>query len=626
MRRIRRGNLINPSLLDGPTGATQTAPTRDPTPAKGPGLHHPTLVVPIAQALACTPVRRPEADGTNKAGGRAQTQEFLQTKTEGMEMKMIARNTTLTLIATAAVITMTGCGGGEDNVRPDNITSTGMEIVTPPPTPVNGTGAQLQRTNPNAVDIGDDWQAPEALLGALGATDTAAGTSRLSTALAAADDPSPSASSIRSIDAADMTPIGARGDITVGRWTSGPADTFDIDFYFHPDADLTAADRARIERAGKAWSRYIGTDLDAQTIAAGTTINRGSPSTPTSIEETVNVDDMLIVVTTRTQGRSSLGGSSFSLVGDTFIRRIGYLDINTAHGHQRKSDTIVHEVGHALYHTPVTIEGAITSTVERYLSADMHHFEGPAAMQANGGMPVPFQWVNSDNRRVDPGTPSAVIDYGHNDVCTSIMSYCRESDVETPSALDIAWLKDMGHEINDPATALDAEVYGYGAWGTYSAWGAGVARHLTGFEANDDRLEATADAFGVLPDSTLAESVAAQTLTGSATWRGVLLGVDIATDAFSPVSGNATLNVDLDSLDGTAAFDNLMAHEDGHTSAFRTSHLEYSITVDGNRFEDANQRIDGGFYGPNHNEMAGVLNDNRSTVNLMAGFGGTKDD
>ena len=541
---------------------------------------------------------------------------------------MIATNTTpaITLIAMAAVITMTGCGGGGGNVRPGNTTSTGMEIVTPPPTPVNGTRAQLRRTNHNAVDIGDNWQAPEALLVVLGATDTAAGTSGLSTALAAADDPSPSASSIRSIDATDMTPIGARGDITVGRWTSGPADTFEIDFYFHPDADLTAADRARIERAGKAWSRYIETDFDAQSIAAGTTINSGSHITPASIEETVNVDDMLIVVTTRTQGRLSYGGSLYTYAGDTFIRRVGYIDINTARGHQRRSDTIVHEVGHALNSTPVTIEGAITSTVERYLSADMHHFEGPAAMQANDGMPVPFQWVDSDNRRVDPGTPGAVIDYVHNDVCTSVMSYCRESDVETPSALDIAWLKDVGHEINDPATALDAEVYGYGAWGTYSAWGAGVARHLTGFEANDDRLEATADAFGVLPDSTLADSVAAQTLTGSATWRGVLLGVDVATDALSFVSGDATLNVGLDSLDGTAAFNNLMAHKDGRTSAFRISHVEYSITVDGNRFEDANQRIDGGFYGPNHNEMAGVLNDNRSTVNLIAGFGGTRDD
>ena len=507
-------------------------------------------------------------------------------------------------------------------MRPDNP----MEIeIVMPAVPVNGNTVRLQRTNPSAIDIGDHWQAPDALLGALGAADTTGDTSGLATALAVDDDPSPGTSSMRSIDTSEMIPVGARGDVTVGRWTSGPADTFDIDFYFHPDADLTAADRARIERAGKAWTRYIGTDLDAQTITAGTTINRGSDSTPTSIEETVNVDDMLIVVTTRTQGRNSFGGSSISYVGDSFIHRIGHVDINTAHGHQRHSGVIVHEVGHALYATPVTIEGAIMPARDRYLSTDGTHFEGPEAMKANGGQPVPFQWVNSEHERVEPGTPGATIDLGHPDVCTSVMAYCTGSDVTMPNPLDIAWLDDLGYEVNDAATALQAEVYGYGAWATYSAWGVGVARHLDGFEASNDRLEATADAFGVIPDSTLEDATSAQGLSGSATWQGLLLGVDTATDAFSPVSGDAMLRIDLDTLDGTASFDNLTAHEDGDTSAFRTSHLEYAINVDGNRFGDADQRIEGGFYGPGHEEMAGVLDDSRSTVNLMGAFGGTKD-
>ena len=88
----------------------------------------------------------------------------------------------------------------------------------------------------------------------------------------------------------------------------------------------------------------------------------------------------------------------------------------------------------------------------------------------------------------------------------------------------------------------------------------------------------------------------------------------------------AKLSIEFETLTGTASFDNLTAHVQGATTAFRTPELEYAIDVDGNRFGDAERRIEGGFYGPEHQEMAGVLNDSRSTVNLMGAFGGTKDD
>ena len=522
------------------------------------------------------------------------------------------------IIATAASIMIAGCGGGgggDANVRPD----------APELPPRHGDNAQLQRTNPNAIDLGEHWRAPEALLNALNAGDAGGNTIGLSRALAVIDDLKSDTSSMRSITAGDMTPIGTRGDITIGRWTAGPADTFDIDFHYEPGAALSNEDKARIERGGRAWSRYIRTDHDQHTVSAGTEINRlflGSSTIGMDIE----VDDMLIVIRTRTEGVSSYGGSTgSSFTGDTLTPGIGFIDINTGNGDQRNNSVITHEIGHAVIHTEATTEGVITPTLDRYLSADGHFFEGPNAMRANGGEAVPFQWVNADNERVAPGTPGAVIDHGHIDVCTSIMAYCRDNDVVMPSALDIAWLRDMGHETNE-ADALKAEVYGYGAWGNHSAWGVGVSRHLTGFDTQSDRLEASADAFGVIPNTTLEDSISTHGLSGSATWNGVLLGVDMATDAFSPVSGDAMLNVNLDSLDGTAEFNNLTAHANGRSTSFRTQRLEYAINIDGNRFGDASQRIEGGFYGPDHDEMAGVLNDDRNSVNLLAGFGGTKDD
>lgn len=38
-----------------------------------------------------------------------------------------------------------------------------------------------------------------------------------------------------------------------------------------------------------------------------------------------------------------------------------------------------------------------------------------------------------------------------------------------PSELDLAYLDDIGYEILDAETASEPELYGYGAWGQFSA-------------------------------------------------------------------------------------------------------------------------------------------------------------
>ena len=399
-------------------------------------------------------------------------------------------STKWTVSAIAAIVAViTGCGGGSSGVRPESY-----------PTPVVGAGAGVERANPYAHDLGEHWRAPQTLTRSLGATDPAGGTVGLSTALDAAGERTSRASSMRSINASDMTPIGSRDGITVGRWTSGPADTLDIDFYYNPNASLSAADRARIERAGKAWSRHIRTDFEAHTVTAGTETGWPGLIQYTTIETDTAVDDMLITVTTTSQGEFSRGGATGSTVTNGVVRPgVSFIQINTGDGHHRDNSVIAHEIGHAIFSTEPTLEGVQLSTTDRYLSEDGYHFEGPATMRANQGEPVPFQWIDSDNERVKPGTLGAMVDYGHPDVCTSIMAYCAGNDIQTPAAIDLAWLEDMGYDIDSSANALAAEVYGYGAWGTYSAWGVGVARHLSGFEAGEDWLEASADAFGVAP-------------------------------------------------------------------------------------------------------------------------------
>ncbi len=168
------------------------------------------------------------------------------------------------------------------------------------------------------------------------------------------------------------------------------------------------------------------------------------------------------------------------------------------------------------------------------------------------------------------------------------------------------------------------EVYGWGAWGRYSAWGVGVERTL---ELRDhrhfhDHLRAGADAFGIEPATSLAQN---PVLTGTATWSGSLLGVDLGRNMLPPVFGDAELEVELESLGGTARFDDLTVFVGNKAAPFRQSSLEYTIDVTGeNSFSDADNHISGGFFGPAHEEMAGILDDRSPDVNLLAGFGGTR--
>ena len=91
-----------------------------------------------------------------------------------------------------------------------------------------------------------------------------------------------------------------------------------------------------------------------------------------------------------------------------------------------------------------------------------------------------------------------------------------------------------------------------------------------------------------------------------------------------PVFGDAAMTVDLADLDGTLAFSNLMTAVDGQLHDFRRSRLDYNIAVTGNGFGDSDGVVNGSFYGPEQEEMAGVVDDRSSGVNLIAGFGGTR--
>ena len=117
-------------------------------------------------------------------------------------------------------------------------------------------------------------------------------------------------------------------------------------------------------------------------------------------------------------------------------------------------------------------------------------------------------------------------------------------------------------------------------------------------------------------------------LSGSATWRGRLLGL---TPSAHTVGGAAVLTVDLDNLDGVLGFTGLEYWHAGRApgrigSGFTwgDGDLHYGVQVIGSNFVQDGRGdaglVTGGFSGTWHQAMAGVL----ERDDLAAGFGGKR--
>ena len=447
---------------------------------------------------------------------------------------------------------------------------------------------------------------------------------------------------LRNVRAEDISILGARDGITYGQWKGGPAGTLDIDFYWGFSPQTEADVRARYERAGKAWSYRILDDFGTHTVQKGTNVESERFATD------ITTDGILIAVITRT-GPTAGGALEVELGETTPSKPVGdyepwfgaILATDPNNPYMSSISINAHEIGHVL--------GITVRRPDVYIEGD--YWTGPATVAANEGQKIRFR----DCQFAGCSDPQATTDFDHLSGHRSIMSYarhdidrsnipcssslvdCNPNPKELVSEIDFGYLADIGYDIADADMANLPEAHGLGAWGQYSAWGVGVERLLyrdNAFLYGDlsngneplggnyvihDELRATADAFGVSPLSSF-ETVN----LGSATYTGRLLGVDRGQAMLPPVVGDAQLHVDLSSLEGTARFDNLTVILEDGTSPFRDPNLEYAIEVGGNSFADTEGHIDGGFFGPAHEEMAGVLDDPRASVNLLAGFGGSR--
>ena len=563
---------------------------------------------------------------------------------------------TLVLIL-PTLMAIAGCGGGSggDTVSVPSRPPT-PSVPSRPPTPSDTPSALGQTTpwhkNTYADDLLDHWDDTTALQDAVQTSplDQNEVTDRLDTLRSLLQSPDQSRGTSQTllrnvdVDSRRFTVIGSQDGITYGQWKAGPAGTLDIDFDYRFAPEFDAAARARMERAGKSWSWRLDDDFGTNTVTAQT-IAHSHTQDGVIAEEMVmtddfTTDDMLIFVqqhdgTLRSQGGNSHRNPSARERND-YQSHAGYVRIGE-HRFDRVVDRgdlgltaiMAHEIGHVL-----GIAGGLRDTqyFQDLVDDQASTFNGPNAVTAHGG-PVPFQWHDGNFNSVPPNSPGAMEDRSHLGPCASVMAYCRhENDIYRPTELDFGFLADIGYDVLEPGVVNEPEVYGFGAWGRYSAWGAGVERtisyetQISGGVKNlneKDHLRAGADAFGITPATNLSDS-ALSTLQGTVTWSGSLVGVDLGSPGLPPVFGDAELSVDLSSLEGSARFGDLTVVTNGEPSGFRVGTLRYDVAVTGNSFSDSDERVTGGFYGPAHEEAAGVLRDETPGVNLLAGFGGTR--
>ena len=530
--------------------------------------------------------------------------------------------------ALATALILAACsGGGSSGGSP---TAQSMEPDT---------GVSFTRNNPGGEDLLDHWNQTDAAQTALGLTTANVPAGSIGSLLSATDSVSEDSRALmRNADLNRLETIGEANGITYGTWKDGPAGTLNMELDWSQAASLSAERRGDFERATKAWTYRLNEDFPARQVPA----HEDYTFMLFSYDGPQTADDMLIAVELETwDGSDSAGGNYFewSERNGDLESWFGHIQMSPARMQDYRTNfhwymhVITHELGHTLPTNPHYNDrtGLFPNMgpYENYFDADNGTFNGPNAMAANDGNPVPYQWLDAEREPVAPGTPGATIDFGHIGPCNSIMSYCRGDDWPRlkPSELDFAILQDIGYDLLSVSEANEPEVYGYGAWATYSAWGAGVERAIEYRGTGDnlritDRLSAHVDAFGTAPGTDFADANSG--MTGSATWTGALLGVDIGQAMLPPVFGDAAMTVDLADLDGRLAFSNLTTAIGGDLNNFRRSNLDYDITVTGNGFSDADGIVTGSFYGPGNDEMAGVLDDRSSDVNLIAGFGGVR--
>ena len=517
--------------------------------------------------------------------------------------------------------------------------------------------AELPRDNPTASDLLDHWghRQTHAVTGGLslaGPADgaDAAALTRLQTA-AGTDDGAPVAPDLQDGDGVRI--LGARRGVTYGRWTGGPADTLSIEFdvsragrQVRNDSDF----RPMLERAGKVWSHRIADTWATWERRAGESkgffINGGNHDPvyvgsggETSVGLEIDLKDADLEV-------AGWANEWIRPPGDSWEPRFGSIEFDRDHlreaGERLLFGNLIHEIGHVL---GAWQGGTKTERYAPYTDTEAGTWTGPNVVAVHGG-PAPFQDSSDPKGWVDGERDPLALEYdfAHSGVCASVMAYCRDGAAAPaflPHAIDFAFLADLGVTVIDETDR--PETYGFAGWTEHAAFTLSVSRNLRVtladpqpyYDRTDspwywsldvtDLLEVGVEAFGYRTTGGLGTSYPLAESLGTVWYAGNLIGAAIGREGMPPVTGDASLEVDVGNLDGTASFTSLALHARGAAETFAGGVLQYPFELSDNAIVGtrAESTLLADFYGPAHEDVAGTLRDPRA--GLLASFGATVD-
>ena len=518
--------------------------------------------------------------------------------------------------------------------------------------------AERPRNNSTAADLLDHWghRQSHGITKGLSLTEPAgegdaANLRRLRTATRT-DDEALVAPDLQ--DGDEVRVLGARRGVTYGRWTGGPADTLSIEFDLSGAGWLMRGDpafRAMLERVGKAWSHRIADTWSTWERRADThkgQLINGKNFIEVRVEAGGEISTGL-EIDVRDQDIPGVAGwasEGTRPAGESWEPRFGSIEIDRDHlrdaGEAAVFSTLAHEIGHLL---GAWKGGAVTEEHAPYTDTEAGTWTGPNVVALHGG-PAPFQDA-SDPREWFEGERDPLAseyDLAHSGVCASLMAYCNDEGALSaflPQAIDFAFLKDLGMTVTEETER--PETYGLAGWTDYAGFTLAMSRDLRMTLADPqphydgaanrwwtlettDLLRVGVDAFGYRSTGVLGMSYPLEGSMGRVCYAGGLIGAAIDYDGMPPVTGDANLAVDLDTLDGTASFTSLEVSSNGIPESFGGGALHYPFALSDNaiRGTEADSTLSADFYGPEHEEIAGTLHDPRA--GLLASFGATHDD
>ena len=141
-----------------------------------------------------------------------------------------------------------------------------------------------------------------------------------------------------------------------------------------------------------------------------------------------------------------------------------------------------------------------------------------------------------------------------------------------------------------------------------------------------DLLHVGVDVFGHRSAGEILESFPEEGAEGTVRYAGGLIGAAIDRAWLPPVTGAASLAVNLGTLDGRASFTSLTVHTEGTPGVFAGGRLHYPFELSANAMAGTapGSTLRADFYGPQHEDVAGTLHD--PGAGLLASFGATVDD